>query len=85
MGKRWVADLFSERKLRKRMEEKKRTEEQNKGSQIARRHHRPGKDAACCPTKNKQFSGRITKFPNQILHALQRGSGELQYSLKPLT
>lgn len=33
MGERWVADLFSERKLRKRMEEKKRTEEQNKGSQ----------------------------------------------------
>lgn len=29
----WVADLFSERKLRKRMVEKKRTEEQNKGSQ----------------------------------------------------
>lgn len=76
-----MANLYYERKLRKRMEEKKRTEEQkgvtnSEGASSARRIL-----AARGPTRIKQFSVIITKFPNQILHGITIRLSRIKFSL----
>lgn len=80
-GEGRVANLYYERKLRKRMEEKKRTEEQkgvtnSEGASSARRIL-----AARGPTRIKQFSVIITKFPNQILHGITIRLSRIKFSL----